>query len=110
MKRYITILGDLISGKPASLRSSHWETVRKHFLKAHPACAACGIVDDLQVHHIKPFHLHPELELDTTNLVVLCENTDNNCHFVIGHHRNWKSENPNVLAEAANKLLSRGIR
>lgn len=48
-------------------RSPEWPHVREEFLKACPACAACGGTEDLNVHHIQPFHLHPELELDPAN-------------------------------------------
>ena len=50
-------------------RSNHWPTVRKHWLEIHPSCAACGGLDHTQVHHIQPFHLNPELELEPTNFI-----------------------------------------
>src|SRR5690242_21104937 len=57
-------------------RSSRWPTVRKKFLSkikaAGNGCAARGAKIGLQVHHKKPFHIHPELELDPTNLIALC--------------------------------------
>ena len=65
-------------------RSSLWDETRDEFVKKHPECAACGAVKRLQVHHILPFHIHPELELDTQNLIVLCMDT-NECHLIIGH-------------------------
>lgn len=84
----------IMSAKP---RSSRWSTVRDAFVKAHPACAACGSKDNLNVHHIRPYHVYPELELDRSNLIVLCEGPVVNCHFLFGHMRNWKSWNPNVV-------------
>lgn len=101
MNRFITCIHDAILGKPVALRSSRWETVRKHFLRTQTTCAACGIDKRLQVHHIKPFHLNPRLELDPQNLIVLCEYPSRNCHLNVGHHGNWKAENPNVVQEAA---------
>ena len=84
-------------------RSDEWPTVRAEYLKEHPECAACGGKRKLQVHHVIPYHLHPEFELEPTNLITLC--TDGpchlNCHFVWGHLGNTKCSNPNVREDAA---------
>jgi len=80
----------------AAERSPHWEKVRAEHLKAEPSCAWCGGAKDLQVHHVKPFHEHPELELDQANLITLCEAPGLNCHLIHGHHGDWKKENPEV--------------
>jgi 5-methylcytosine-specific restriction protein A len=84
-------------------RSGHWPTVRKHHLEANPCCEVCGGTAKLEVHHIRPFHLHPALELDPDNLVTLCEaNKDGvNCHLLFGHLGNFKSFNVDVLTDAA---------
>ncbi len=55
-------------------RSGHWPTVRKDYLKDHPNCAVCSGNKKCEVHHKKPFHTHPELELEPTNFITLCEN------------------------------------
>jgi|ERR1017187_3108547 5-methylcytosine-specific restriction endonuclease McrA len=65
-------------------RSGKWPTVEKHFLEEHGECAACGSKTRLNVHHLKPFHLFPWLELDPTNLITLCMSM-NECHLRIGH-------------------------
>lgn len=80
-------------------RSPKWGGVRKAFLKDHPGCAACGATKHLNVHHVEPFHLHPELELDPKNLITLCL-TRNLCHLKIGHGDNYKAYNPNVRLDA----------
>lgn len=87
-------------------RSSQWPTVRKHFLEQHPTCAACGGTEKAEVHHRRPFHLHPELELSPDNLVTLCESGHNgvNCHLHYGHSGSYKSFNPDVVADAAHCL------
>ncbi len=85
-------------------RSSHWPAVRKAHLKLHPACAACGHTLMVQVHHKKPFHLHPELELDPKNFITLCECSPTDHHLKLGHNGDWKSFNPNVERDAANAL------
>jgi 5-methylcytosine-specific restriction endonuclease McrA len=99
--RLISALKDAFHGKPLRLRSRRWKGVRKSFLIAHPTCAACNSETKLQVHHIKPFHMHPELELEPTNLITLCETKGKKCHLNIGHLGNWKQENPNVINDAA---------
>jgi 5-methylcytosine-specific restriction protein A len=80
-------------------RSSHWPTVQKDFLSKNPVCAICGASDKLNVHHKKPFHLHPELELDETNLITLCMSAKE-CHLMIGHGDNFKAYNPNIEPDA----------
>jgi hypothetical protein len=57
-------------------------------------CACCGSTKKLNVHHKKPFHLFPELELDLNNLITLC--MDKECHLKIGHGGDFKDYNPNV--------------
>ncbi len=96
----------------SSKRSGHWPTIRKHHLEAHPVCEVCGGSVKLEVHHRVPFHFHPELELDPTNLITLCEaNKDGvNCHLFVGHLGNYKSFNVEVESDAkkwAQKIKSR---
>lgn len=81
-------------------RSSRWPTVRKAWLKAHRECAACGSTENLEVHHKLPFHLSPELELDESNFITLCEGSTN-CHFLVGHCKDWQAYNPRVVLDAA---------
>lgn len=82
-------------------RSSQWPRVRSEFVRLHPICEACGGIEDLNVHHVEPFHLKPELELDLKNLITLCREH----HFRIGHdpdgpwkpaRPNWSASNPEV--------------
>jgi len=75
-------------------RSSKWPKVEKDFLSKHPVCEACGSNKKLNVHHKKPYHLHPELELDENNLITLC--MEKECHLLIGHLDDFKAYNPNV--------------
>jgi hypothetical protein len=100
MARETTKLQDYIDGKvpPGVQRSPHWSSVRKQHLKNYPFCAVCEDTKNLNVHHKKPFHLHPELELEPNNLVTLCENKSYGifCHLLIGHLGNYKNINPNV--------------
>ncbi len=86
-------------------RSSEWPKVRANHLKKHPTCEVCGGIRKIEVHHIKPFHLNSELELDENNLISLCENNKwLNCHLAIGHLGNFKSYNVDVINDAKNLL------
>ena len=82
----------VFGGEP---RSSKWEKTRSDFVAEHNQCSCCKTKKVLQVHHIEPFHNHPEKELDVNNLITLCAT----CHFVFGHLKNWRSYNPNVLED-----------
>ena len=81
-------------------RSPQWPKVRIAHLQEFPECAACGRTDHLNVHHILPFHLCPEKELDPANLITLCENDTINCHLLWGHLGSWKAYNPSVIIDA----------
>ena len=94
-------LRDLSHGKK---RSSGWPTVRRHFEVANPTCAACGGTERIQVHHKKPFHLRPELELDMNNMISLCMGIKCHAHILIGHGDDYKKFNPNVESDAAEIL------
>ena len=89
-------------------RSDKWPKVRKAHIKNHPACEVCGDKKSPQVHHVRPFHLHPELELEDSNLITLCEGEERNCHRLFGHLENWKSVNKDVRRDA--KIWSSKIK
>jgi 5-methylcytosine-specific restriction endonuclease McrA len=81
-------------------RSPQWPAVAHAHLAHEPACRVCGHRGrGLQVHHIKPFHLYPELELDPNNLITLCELKGRDHHLLIGHFDDWESYNPQVRTD-----------
>lgn len=84
-----------------------WRKTRNHFFARNPLCAMCSADKDIQVHHILPWHLYPELRYTTTNLVSLCQP----CHFRFGHGRDWKAYNPDInnLAVAAQRSLRKVV-
>lgn len=82
------------AGQP---RSSGWAGVRAKHLKIQKACQACGATGQLEVHHVVPFHIQPELELEPGNLLTLC----NDCHLTWGHLRNWQSWNDHVRQDVS---------
>lgn len=83
-------------------RSDGWPEARKEHLVSFPVCVVCGSKKNLQVHHIHPFHLYPELELNPDNLITLCEDDGNgcDCHLFIGHLGNFRTYNPDVKEDA----------
>jgi 5-methylcytosine-specific restriction enzyme A len=91
-------LSDLIKGKPKSKRSSKWPLVRYIYLKSNPLCASCGGRENLEVHHKIPVHIRPDLELEKSNLITLCESKHYgiNCHLFVGHCGNYKEYNNNI--------------
>lgn len=86
-------------------RSPSWNKIRKKFLLENNKCAACGRSKDLEVHHIVPVHINPDLELDLDNLITLCANS---CHILFGHLMDFKSYNPNVITDC--DILSKKIK
>jgi hypothetical protein len=93
-------------------RSGEWRRVRDEFVEKFPFCAACGTSAALNVHHVEPFHIRPELELDPSNLLTLCREH----HFRIGHDPdgpwrpkkpNWSASNPLVREHAQQFLRGR---
>jgi 5-methylcytosine-specific restriction enzyme A len=97
-------LAERLDGKAptGARRSSQWQTVRNNFLLGK-SCAVCGGKRKLIAHHEIPFHLSPDLELDESNLIPLCEaeRYGINCHLLIGHLGNWQRTNVICRADIA---------
>lgn len=109
MSKILSHIKDVAKGKAKLFkrRSSKWPALRKSFLEANPTCAACGCSTDLEVHHIKPYHKNPELELDPSNLIVLCDRPGpENHHLTVGHLGNFRKENPEVVDDARDMLTN----
>jgi 5-methylcytosine-specific restriction endonuclease McrA len=66
--------------------------------KKFPVCAVCGTVKDLEVHHIIPVHIDHTRACDPKNFITLCDWRNHGCHYVWGHHRNFRSKwNPYIV-------------
>jgi len=91
-------------------RSGRWPAVRRQYIEQHGECAACGATDDLQVHHVRPYHLFPDKELDPDNLITLCGAPHGGCHLWLGHLRDFKAANPFVREDAARYRKHREAR
>lgn len=84
-------------------RDGEWWPTRQLFVEKFNHCECCGTRDDLNVHHIFPVHVYPQLELEPYNLITLCRKH----HFQIGHLNDWKKWNPYVWEMA--QLYNKGI-
>lgn len=83
-------------------RSPLWPHVRRQHLKRFPTCAVTGVTNDLEVHHVKPYNLHPDLELDPKNLITLTTKFGSlNAHLWFGHLGLFTSYNETVREDAA---------
>lgn len=87
-------------------RSSKWPRARNEHIRLNPTCAVCDGTRRTQVHHIRDFSTSPELELEPTNLITLCQKRYH--HIFLGHLHNWASINPDVVEDA--KCFNRKIR
>lgn len=85
-------------------RSRKWRKVRNEFLTDFPRCAACDGAARLEVHHVLPVHMRPDLELEKSNLITLCESLMT-CHFRVGHLGSWLRYNPDVRRDAGRQLI-----
>lgn len=97
---FVESIKDRIQGKApkGAKRSSKWRKVRAAHLKQYPYCSVCGTSKGIQVHHKKPFHVFPDLELDPDNLTSLCEKVKHgkSCHLLFGHLGNFRRVNDQV--------------
>lgn len=105
MLNLIKHLRDVAQGKTTKRkrRSPKWRTVRAEHLERKPRCAVCDGTSKVEVHHIIPFHVAPELELEPANLLTLCERKKYglNCHQLVGHLGNYRRANPDVRCDAS---------
>lgn len=111
--KIFTYLKDLSRLPRGTKRSPKWRKVRYLHLEKFPTCAACGSAKKLEVHHIKPIHSHPDLELTPSNLITLCESKVRglDCHRAIGHLGNYKLINTASRLHASFwlKVLEKGV-
>jgi len=100
-----TYLLDRVSGRApkGAKRSKDWRKVRRDHLKKNPLCVVCHGTKKLQVHHMIPFYIAPQLELEKSNLITLCTSRKPaalNCHLLIGHLGDFQSANPDCSSDA----------
>ena len=93
---------DRVQGKAkkGQKRSSEWRLFRQKYIQDQ--CASCGSETKLELHHIVPFNVAPDLELDPDNVITLCENKKYgiNCHLYNGHNGNYRNFNLRVKSDS----------
>lgn len=87
-------------------RSPMWGSVSGKFLERNPFCSACGGTENLHVHHVKPFHVYPELELVESNFITLCMAKDRHCHLLVGHGDNFRCWVEDVVELSAEMFVA----
>jgi len=89
-------------------RSSEWSKVRKVNIKSY--CEICekkgGLLNPLELHHILPFALRPDLELSPSNFVTACRH----CHLYFCHLGSFQSYCAEIKEFAAECRLRRNNR
>ena len=104
MINFIKHIKDRIQGKAikGQRRSPKWRKVRAKHLVEKNECYICKSKKKLEVHHIIPFHIAPDLELEPNNLITLCENKKYgiNCHLLVGHLGNYRRTNLSCEVDA----------
>ena len=92
-------------------RSPLWRGVRDAYAKAHPKCEfnGCDGKFPIAVHHVIPFHVDPNRELDPNNLISACSTgyaedgtPSPNHHLFAAHRGKYSNDNPLVREQFAN--------
>lgn len=94
-------------------RSGKWKTTRAKHLEVQPRCLVCDSVENLQVHHLVPFHIDPSRENDPSNLGTFCQPH----HYGVAHDPDgegpekpdWKKFNPNAFEDAMKLRKKNGL-
>jgi len=94
----VRTLCDRVQGKApkGKKRAPSWSRFRKRYIAAIGRCEICARKRGLEAHHIIPFHIAPDLELNTGNLIALCRR----CHLFVGHLGSWQKFNVSVVSDA----------
>ena len=86
----LTLCGMQLSASPASEARDKAQTVMHRYKAAHPDCEVCGakggILKPLDVHHVVPVSVAPDMATDTNNLITVCRN----CHLWVCHAGNYR--------------------
>lgn len=94
-------------------RSPQWPRFRKEQIEIRGGkCELCGGKDKLELHHVERFTDNPSRELDSKNVLILCESGNNGiiCHRSFGHLGSYLSINKDAVKDVAEwriKILKR---
>ena len=87
--------------KKRAKRSSRWPALERRTKKSVGACEACGSKKGLQLHHVQPYHLRPDLELEPSNLMVFCMAVLGwECHLYLAHAGSFRGYNASIRVDA----------
>jgi len=78
---------------------AYHKAIRK-FRKTHKTCAWCGRSGKVDVHHIEPVAVAPELAAVESNMIMLCRKPQ--CHLVIGHDGDFRNRYVSNVRELCN--------
>lgn len=71
-----------VTAKDGASLNWSWQKCRREFLGiVGKTCVCCNSKKKIEVHHILPRHIRPDLALKHDNLIALCKG----CHLRIGH-------------------------
>lgn len=79
-------------------RSYDIRKATNEYLLLFPICEICGTPLKVSVHHVKSIKRFPELSVDKTNMISLCDDRSNpsSCHLRHGHLGDWNKNNTNI--------------
>lgn len=60
--------------------------------KSAPVCEVTGVKNDLVIHHLNSFNLHPELGADPNNMVRVCDDVHKEFHRIYGYGNNTSEQ------------------
>jgi hypothetical protein len=84
--------------------SQQWKMTKakKLYVTEFNECEVCGYQKGLEVHHVKPVHLFPDLSCEPTNFITLCDGISNNmCHRKYGHFYDFRNKFNPLIREYA---------
>jgi len=58
---------------------------KRLYIKDNRQCVLCGCTRNLEVHHIIPVSVCPELACEPLNFMTLCDTGNHGCHCHFGH-------------------------
>lgn len=61
-------------------------------IESTPVCEVTGVKNDLVIHHLESFNLHPELGADPNNMVRVCDDIHKEFHSIYGYGNNTREQ------------------
>jgi len=77
--------------------------LEKHGIKE---CGICGVVEGLELHHIKSIHRHHEKEFDENNVCFLCST----CHKLVHLGRTKDKKEINKVKTVFKQIINKNVK